>query len=29
MPCEDFQLRLHGYLDGELDPVGSTEVGDT
>jgi mycothiol system anti-sigma-R factor len=26
MPCEDFQLRLHGYLDGELDPVGSTEV---
>ena len=26
MPCEDFQLRLHGYLDGELDPIASTEV---
>jgi anti-sigma factor RsiW len=26
MPCEDVQLLLHGYLDGELDPVGSTEV---
>ncbi len=26
MPCEDFQLRLHGYLDAELDPLGSTEV---
>jgi anti-sigma factor RsiW len=26
MPCEDIRLLLHGYLDGELDPVGSTEV---
>jgi anti-sigma factor RsiW len=26
MPCEDVQLRLHGYLDGELDPITSTEV---
>jgi anti-sigma factor RsiW len=26
MPCEDVQLQLHGYLDGELDPVGSIEV---
>jgi mycothiol system anti-sigma-R factor len=26
MPCEDLQLRLHGYLDGELDPITSTEV---
>jgi len=26
MPCEDVQLRLHAYLDGELDPVGSAEV---
>ena len=26
MPCDDVQLLLHGYLDGELDPVGSAEV---